>query len=243
MRETFDEAMAGMKVGLVRGDSGFYTDEILSTLEERSLNYIIAARAYANLKNEIYGMKDWVEVCPGIAVKEWRHQPADPKAKARRHIVVRKQISRRPQAAGKLLFDDLPDYRFSLYVTNLDLPLDQIWNIYNTRADCENRIKELKQDFGLDAFCLQDFWTTEASFRFIMVAYNLMSLFLGSTVTNNQATLATLRSYCFAIGGWGSQHARKRVLKLSLPRKKRPWMDTIFRQIEARPPPFRYSIA
>jgi hypothetical protein len=42
-------------------------------------------------------------------------------------------MSRRPQAGGKLLFDDLPDYRFSLYVTNLDLPLDQIWNIYNTR--------------------------------------------------------------------------------------------------------------
>ena len=51
MRETFDEAMAGMKVGLVRGDSGFDTDEIWSALEERGLNYIIAARAYANLKN------------------------------------------------------------------------------------------------------------------------------------------------------------------------------------------------
>ena len=43
--------MGGMKVGLVRGDSGFDTDEILSALEERGLNYIIAARAYANLKN------------------------------------------------------------------------------------------------------------------------------------------------------------------------------------------------
>ena len=43
-------------------------------------------------------------------------------------------------------------------------------NIYNTRADCENRILELKQDIGLDAFCLQGFWATEASFRFITVA-------------------------------------------------------------------------
>lgn len=244
MRETFDEALAGVKVGLVRGDSGFYTDEILSALEARSLNYIIAARAYANLKHEIYGMKDWVEVCPGIAVKEWWHQPAGPKAKTRRHIVVRKQISRRPQAGGKLLFEDLPDYRFSLYVTNLDLPLDQIWNIYNSRADCENRIKELKQDFGLDAFCLQDFWATEASFRFIMVAYNLMSLFRHFGLNSrNQATLATLRSYCFAIGGWVSKHARNKVLKLSLPRTKRPWMDAVFRKIKAHPPPFSYSTA
>lgn len=31
------------------------------------------------------------------------------------NIGVRKQISRSPQAAGKLLFEDLPDSRFSLY--------------------------------------------------------------------------------------------------------------------------------
>jgi DNA-directed RNA polymerase subunit N (RpoN/RPB10) len=76
-----------------------------------------------------------------------------------------------------MLFDDMPGYRYCCYVSNLDLPLDQIWNIYNTRADCENRSKELKQDFGLENFCLKDFWVTAASFRFIMMAYNLMSLF------------------------------------------------------------------
>ena len=159
-------------------------------------------------------MKGWVEVCPGIAVKEWRHQPADPKTRARRHIVVCKQISRRPLAGGKQLFEELPDCRFSLYVTNLDLPLDQIWNIYNSRADCENCVRELKQDFGLEALCLQDFWATEASFRFVMVDYNLMSLFrhFGRN-SHNQATLSTLRSYCFALGGWISEHTRKRVLK------------------------------
>ena len=244
MRETFDEALQGVKVGLVRADSGFYTNEILSALEQRGLGYIIAARAYANLKNEIHGMKDWVEVCPGIAVKEWRHQPAAPGVKARRHIVVRKQVSRRPLAGGKLLFEDLPDYRFSLYVTSLELPLDQVWNIYNSRADCENRIRELKQDFGLDAFCLQDFWATEASFRFIMVAYNLVSLFRHFGLnSHNQATLGTLRSQCFAIGGWISQHARKTVLKLSLPRKKRPWMDAIFSKIDALTAPLVYSTA
>jgi hypothetical protein len=148
--------------------------------------------------------------------------------------VVRKQISRRPQAAGRLLFEDQPDYRFSLYVTNLELPLDQVWKISNSRADCENRIRALKEDFGLDAFCLQDFWATEASFRLIMVADNLMSLFRHFALNDHhQATLSTLRSSCFAIGGWVNQHARKRFLKLSLPRQKRPWMDSIFRKIDA----------
>jgi len=91
---------------------------------------------------------------------------------------------------------------------------------------------------------MQDFWATETSFRLIMVAYNVISLFRHFALNNhNTATLGTLRSYCFAIGGWISQHARKRALKLSLPRQKRLWMDAIFRQIEARPPPFAYPIA
>ena len=77
-----------------------------------------------------------------------------------------------------------------------------------------------------------------------MVAYNLISLFRHFALnSHNQATLATLRSYCFAIGAWTSHHARKRVLKLSLPRQKRPWMDSLFQQIEARPPPFAYPTA
>lgn len=55
--------------------------------------------------------------------------------------------------------------------------------------------------------------------------------------------LATLRSYCFALGGWISQHFRRQVLKLSLPRLKRLWMDAIFHKIDASAPPFTYSTA
>jgi hypothetical protein len=54
-----------VKVGLVRADSGFCTHEIFSALAERGVPYLIAAKAYANLKNEVYGVKDWGKVCPG----------------------------------------------------------------------------------------------------------------------------------------------------------------------------------
>ena len=39
----------------------------------------------------------------------------------------------------------------------------EVWRTYRGRADCENRIKELKADFGLDTFNLHDFWATEAA--------------------------------------------------------------------------------
>ena len=86
---------------------------------------------------------------------------------------MRKRIERRSDAGGKPAVRRLThEYRYSTYVTDLELPVIKIWDLYNGRADCENRIKELKQDFGLESFCLKDFWATKASFRWIMVAYS-----------------------------------------------------------------------
>ncbi len=241
MQETFDQALKGKKVGLVRADSGFYTEELLSYLEEEQHKYIMAVRMYPNVKSAVWGLDEWVNLTKGIQLNEmfFSHE----KGKRRRYIIVKKRVDIRPKSGGKELFEDLPGHRFSCYVTNLDLPLDQIWNIYNTRADCENRIKELKDDFGLDSFCMQDFWATEASFRFIMVAYNLMSLFRHFALNHhNRATLRTLKSYCFALGAWKVNHANKTVLKISLASKRRSWMDGIFAQIKNLSPPFNYSI-
>ncbi len=242
MEETFNEVLKDKRIGLVRADSGFYTQELLEYLESKDLNYVIATRVYPNVKNAIGGLEDWMPLSKGIDLNEmiFNHK----EGKARRYIIVRKKIEDRPKASGKILFEDLPGYRYSCYVTNLDLPLDQIWNIYNTRADCENRIKELKQDFGLDNFCLQDFWATEASFRSIMVAYNLMSLFRYFALNDNKtATLRTLKVYCFALGAWQVKHANRKVLKIALPVEKREWMDGLFSQIKNLSPPFTYSNA
>ena len=240
MQETFNEVLKDKHIGLVRADSGFYTEELLSYLESKELNYIIAARMYANVKNAVGGLEDWVELSKGIELNQmiFNHKKGEP----RRYIIVKKRVEDRPKAAGKMLFEDMPGYRYSCYVTNIDLPLDQIWNIYNSRADCENRIKELKQDFGLENFCMQDFWATEASFRFIMVAYNLMSLFRHFALNHhNRATLKTLKLYCFALGAWTTNHANRKVLKIALNTKRRPWLDGIFLRIATKGPPYSYS--
>ena len=240
MQETFKEALQSKEVGLVRADSGFYTEEIMSYLEEERLNYILAVRMYPNVKSEVWGLKDWMSLSKGIELNEMKFSHEN--GKARRYIIVRKRIDIRPNATGKQLFEDEPGYRYSCYVTNMDLPLDQIWNIYNSRADCENRIKELKNDFGLENFCLHDFWATEASFRWIMVAYNLMSLFRHFALNHHKrATLSTLKSYCFALGAWTVSHANKKTLKISLSSKRRSWLDGIFSQVANLSPPFVYS--
>ncbi len=240
MEETFNQVLKDKRIGLVRADSGFYTEELLGYLEKQEFNYIMAARLYPNVKNAVGGLDNWLELAKGIELNQmfFKHE----KGKIRRYIIVRKQEDIRPNAGGKELFEELPGYRFSCYVTNMELPLDQIWNIYNTRADCENRIKELKSDFGLENFCLKNFWATEASFRFIMVGYNLMSLFRHFALNHhNRATLKTLKVYCFALGAWQVKHANRKVLKIALPIKRRPWLDGIFSQINNNSPPFVYA--
>ncbi len=214
----------------------------MSYLESEKLNYIMAMRMYPTIKNTIGGLQEWVQLAKGIKLNQIKFKHENGKLK--RYIIVRKQVETRPKAGGKMLFENIPGYRYSCYVTNLDLPLDQVWNIYNTHADCENRIKEPKQDFGLENFCLKDFWATEASFIFIMIAYNLMSLFRYFTLNqHNKSTLKTLKVYCFAFGAWRINHANKKVLKISLHAKRRPWLDGIFSQIKNTSPPFDHSIA
>ena len=57
--------------------------------------------------------------------------------------------------------------------------------MYRGRADCENRIKELKYDFDGESFNLRDFWATEAALLTVMLAYNLMSLFRQSVLRSD----------------------------------------------------------
>jgi IS4 transposase len=54
----------------------------------------------------------------------------------------------------------------------MKLSAAEIWRLYRGRGEAENRIKELKYDFGFDSFNLKDFFATEAALTFTMIAYN-----------------------------------------------------------------------
>jgi hypothetical protein len=45
-----------------------------------------------------------------------------------------------------------------------------VWRLYRGRADCENRLKELKYDFAADHFNMKDVWATEATLNTVMLA-------------------------------------------------------------------------
>ena len=112
----------------------------------------------------------------------------------------------------------------------------EVWRTYRGRADCENRIKELKADFGLDAFNMRDFGNTEAALGFAMLAYNLMSLFRQAVLRSRiQHTLSTLHGLVLAIGAaWHQDHGQNRLM-LSLPRRKCAWFSGLWANASAPP--------
>ena len=226
-------------VGLLRADSGFFDEAVLAALEGKRVPYIVAARLTQPLQRTIYQATGWWALETGLELTELRYR-ADSWATERRLIVVRQSV-KRTTAPGKTLslFADDPDiqgWRYGAFVTTLDLPMVEVWRTYRGRADCENRIKELKADFGLDAFNMRNFWATEAALGFAMLAYNLMSLFRQAVLrSRTQHTLSTLHGLVLTIGGSWHQDASQNRLMLTVPRQKRAWFCGLWANASAPP--------
>lgn len=237
--------LADKTVGLIRLDSGFCGQEILGYLEERKLDYIVAARFYEPIQRIIAGEKAWLTIDDGIEVCEREYQSPS-WDKSRRMIIVRQYVKERPQAPGKTLrlFKEIGfynRYRYTAYFTSLKLAPVDVWRLYRGRADSENRIKELKYDFGFDSFNLKEFYATEAALTFAMLAYNLMAIFRQVILRGKtQQTLSTLRHKTFAIGAYFEKSNGKFILKLALNRKRRNWFNGLWLQSQNFQTPFAF---
>ncbi len=223
------------KVGLIRLDSGFCSNEIMSHLEskEKPIDYIVAAKFTHPIQRLISRQDVWISVDNGIEIcdktylgTEWDNP--------RRLVIVRQKVEDRPKASGKQLslFADeelYKSYRYSAYFTNLEYSAVDVWRNYRNRGDAENRIKELKNDFGAESFNLKEFYATEAALTFTMVAYNLMSLFrIFVLQEKTQKTLSTLRYRVFAVGAYFEKQNDVLKLKISLVKKRRKWFASLW---------------
>jgi len=144
---------------------------------------------------------------------------------------VRERIRERPDAKGRKLFD-LPGYTFHTVVTTLDRPAIEVWRFYNGRADCENRLKELKHDYGADGFCLNAFDGTEAVFRLICALYNLVAAFKAAVTHDPAPQLSRLRTDHFVAGAIVGRDGREVVLRLGLRGRYRDRFAVLLERIE-----------
>lgn len=216
----------GHRIGLVRADAGFCVTAFLTALEARELPYIIVARLTSLVRKVVLHRipeADWRPVARGIAVADvmatvpaWRGQP-------RRFVCLRQTLAEHPEARGRRLLE-CPGYTYRVFVTTVPYAAEMVTRMYAGRADCENRIKELKEDLSLDTFCLRSFDATDAVFRTGCVLYNLLMGFREAVLPSCwfERRLRAVRDLVFLVGADLIPKARRLRVRFAVPPAERP---------------------
>jgi hypothetical protein len=217
VEEFLQEALAlwsqRQKIRLLRADSGFFEDRLLSFLEQRRLSYIVVARLTKWVKRAAQRIDQWRELDENFAVGEFRLRLHGWEVE-RRFVVLRERVREGRDSVGRKLID-VPGYAFRVFVTNCQDAPEQIWRDYNGRADIENRIAELKHDLGADGFCLREFFATEAAFRAVLLLFNLLADFQRAAGLPGYRAPATIRTQVLTCGAILGRSGRRLVVHLS----------------------------
>jgi hypothetical protein len=234
LRQTVQGLPAHIRLKLVRGDAGFGEAGVQDMAQALGLKFIFVARLTQKVQSLCrHDDAHWQRTeVPGLEVQEVElEQPG------RRLTVVRQRLEQRPQAGGKTLLE-VPGYRFQALVTNLPRSVDalNVWRQYNGRADLENRIKELGQQFGIKRLCVDNFWGTEAMHHLAIAAYNLCVLLQRRLGQLEKCELNTLRWRLFGRAAVWSRARGKPTLKLAVRgQPHRTWWREILTKLTALP--------
>jgi hypothetical protein len=180
----------GCRFKSIRIDSAGYQEEIIKYCDEQAIRYVIRAKMCADIKDKIDELpeKDWQpmqnkkgEVMAGQDTYRTVHCIGEYE-KPFTLIIQRKQI----KGQIELDLDDANSeeeveqggYIYRAIATNREeLENSEIVHWYNQRGeDSENRIKELKLDFGGDTLPCSDFKANALYFNIAALSYNLFAL-------------------------------------------------------------------
>lgn len=157
-----------------RADSGFFCREAVEAYERWGCSFIVVARKTRRLVEQLQAA-DW-KGSPNTDAEEqcefW-YQPEGWK-KAYRFIALR--YEKEPEEAEEVVQYQLlatAAYKYRVFVTDMDEPIDKLEWFYNQRATAENRIKEANNDAGLSAHPSGRFVMNQNHFQLTMLAYNL----------------------------------------------------------------------
>ena len=236
--DSYERVRTHIKVQGVIADSGFYLKQFIETLENENLTYIIAVRLIRPIQRQIYSIADWKEVAKGLSVSEFSFMHPGWE-KERRYVVVRQNIIRRKKAMGKTLplfanEIDIRDYRYSAWITSSEESPYEVWTLCKPRANDENTIKELKEDFALGGFSMKKFYAVEAAMTLRVLVYNLFLLFKHEFLGKKEKRqhLKTLRYKYFVLPAQMGSDGRDAILRISVQsRKMRAKLSFLFTRI------------
>jgi hypothetical protein len=234
---------------LVRGDSGYGNEGILVELEERGQRYLLRLRQTANVKRLVamaFGRTDWsrpdTQGCQMIEAQVRLHGWS----KTRRVVIVRQRIrggiARQRRIDSRQLQLDLQPavfqagdklWEYAVLVTDVEVPIEAVAQLYRDRVDAENAFDELKNQWGLGGFTTQDINRCQTMARACALVYNWGSWYCRAAHPHARMEAITSRPLLLAAVGKAVNHANQTTLYLTPLHGKAHVLKTLIANIGA----------
>jgi hypothetical protein len=237
---------------LIRGDIGFGNEGYLCECEGRKLPHLFKLKMSAKVKKLIPKLaiqqgKLWQTTPDGwdviesrVKLKGWSRE---------RRIVVLRRPFRTGKSKRRKEPDWLPhlqmqdacrDWEYAVLVCSQDLSAESLPKLYAERADCENVLDELKNQWGLSGFTTQDLKRCKVMARLTALICNWWNVFARIAEPTEHKEALTSRPELLHLIATLVTHAGKNVLRFcshhenSLDVKRAFYrLHTVFSRIEA----------
>jgi len=219
----------------VRVDSGFWSNDTITTLGRLDVRYTMAVRcATKQIAAAIAGIDEdaWIEIdytCDGQAqVAECAYTCGSGRRAVTRRLIVRR--TRLTDTAQQRLW---PDWRHHAFLTDLDGTAVEVDRFHRHHAVVELAIRDLKEGAGLEHVPSGNFSANSAWLQCAVLAHNLIrwTAILGEIRVEDELTVArTVRTRLIAIPGRLVNRAGRTVLRLPT---QWPWATTFTTALDA----------
>ena len=172
LRDVFSKLPPSIKELLVRADSGFFSDALISLIEGRSNTFYLIKVKLKNLNSLLESRTDWLPITgnPVTDCCSFNYK-CDSWKKERLFVALRTVKEHRTVEAGWAFEHYVYDY--VCYVTNLDHSPNTIDQLYKKRGESENWIENIKNQLFGGTINVDHFWANEAFWICSVLAYNI----------------------------------------------------------------------
>ena len=214
---------------LVRGDAIFGNENVLSSMEDRELQYLFKVRKtpgvkqlinFCTLKKDSWenAGQGWEGIKGELRLTGWTRN--------RKVIIIRRPVKKRRGRSPKkdslqLEFQFMNSvvekikYEYAVLVTSLEMDVLTVAQLYRDRGDAENIFDELKNQWGWAGFCTQDIFRSKVMTRITALIYNWWSFFVMLADSGKRREAITSRPLLLYAVGRMTKHAGQTTVTIT----------------------------
>jgi hypothetical protein len=195
-------------------DAGYFGGKLVEDLDQAGCGYIMVASKVKNFLPWAH-QAGFKKMHFGWGVADFLYKPQKWKRR-HRFVVVRRPIEDDPEESEQLTLLQVGRFKYSAYLTNLDIKAQNIWRTYHSRANVEKSIRELLYHLALNKIPTHEWTANVAFFQLLLFAYNLVHWFKRLCLPEQyrHATVETIRNDFLVLPGKLTCRAGRNVLQL-----------------------------